>query len=72
MAKYWARAHRAAVGKETIIYEGLGKRSSHSLLTTEALEAQVKAFIEEGVNGITIFAYGSVTDEDLIGLQKYR
>jgi uncharacterized lipoprotein YddW (UPF0748 family) len=72
IARYRARAHRAAVGKETVIYEGLGKRSSQSILTPEAVEEQVKAFIEEGANGVTIFAHGSVTDEDLDSLKKYR
>lgn len=71
IAKYRARAHRAAVGKETIIYEGLGKKTSQSVLTPEAVEEQLKTFIKEGANGITIFAYGSTTDEDLERLKKY-
>jgi hypothetical protein len=49
----------------------LGKRSSRSVLSTEALVAQTKAAMEEGAEGIVIFAYGSLTDEDMAALSEH-
>jgi len=70
VARYHARNHRAAVGKNALLYEGLGKASSQSKLSPREVLAQATAFREEGANGITVFSHGSLTDDDLGGLDK--
>ncbi len=70
VARYLARNHRCAVGNNAVIYEGIGKRSSQSILTPENVLEQAKAYKEEGANGITVFAHGSLTDEDLAELDN--
>jgi len=68
MVKRRTRNHVAQVKGGCHVWEGLGKRSSRSVMSTEALVAQIKASIEEGAEGIVIFAYSSLTDEDLAAL----
>jgi len=70
VARYLAKNHRAAVGGGATIYEGLGKRSSQSILSPEEVRAQAEAFKSEGANGITIFSNSALTDEDLTELDK--
>jgi len=71
VVRYTARNHRAAVGKDAVLYEGLGKASSQSRLTPEDVEEQARIYVEEGANGLTVFAYGAMTEEDFKRLQKY-
>jgi uncharacterized lipoprotein YddW (UPF0748 family) len=70
VARYLARNHRAAVGGGATIYEGVGKKSSQSILSSVEVLEQAEIFKEEGANGITIFAYSSLTDDDLNTLDK--
>jgi len=72
VAKYLCRCHRAAAGDDVTIYEGLGKRSSQSILSPNEVKAQAEAFKEEGANGITIFAFSSLTDEDFVLLEDLK
>lgn len=67
-ARYFSRNHRATVGLDAVIYEGLGKRSSQSILSPKEVRAQAEVFKEEGANGITIFSHSALTDEDLVEL----
>ena len=52
------------------MWEGLGKRSSASYLTATNLIEQVEACLEEGAEGIVLFAHAAVTDDDLAALGK--
>jgi uncharacterized lipoprotein YddW (UPF0748 family) len=70
VAQYLAKNHRGAAGSGATIYEGLGKRSSQSILSPAEVLEQAEAFKEEGANGITIFSYSSLTDEDLSILDR--
>jgi uncharacterized lipoprotein YddW (UPF0748 family) len=62
------RNHIAQVKEGCHMWEGLGKRSSRSTLSTEALVEQARAAGEEEAEGIVIFSYSSLTDEDLAAL----
>ncbi|MCD6336092.1 MAG: hypothetical protein J7M27_12330, partial [Candidatus Latescibacteria bacterium] len=64
------RNHIAQIKGGCQVWAGLGKRSSRSVLSTEALVAQTKVAMEEGAEGIVIFAYSSLTDEDMAALAK--
>ncbi|MBS7607237.1 MAG: family 10 glycosylhydrolase [Candidatus Bathyarchaeia archaeon] len=70
VARYLARNHRAAVGANAILYEGLGKASSQSILSPQEVRAQAEVFKEEGANGITVFSLSSLTEEDFAELDK--
>ncbi|MEM0050163.1 MAG: family 10 glycosylhydrolase [Candidatus Bathyarchaeia archaeon] len=70
VARYLAKNHRAAAGNEAIIYEGLGKKSSQSILTPREVLEQAEIFKEEGANGVAIFSYSSLNDEDLKNLDE--
>ena len=68
MVRRRTRNHITQVLGGCPLWVGLGKRSSRSDLSTDALIEQAKVSIEEGAEGIVIFAYSSVTDEDLKAL----
>ena len=52
------------------MWEGLGKWSSRSQLTPKELLAQAHLCREEGAEGVVVFAYSSLTDEDLEALRR--
>ena len=58
-------SHVALVGGTVPVWEGLGKASSASQLTTEALAEQVSAVIAAGAQGIVLFHYRAVTEDDI-------
>jgi uncharacterized lipoprotein YddW (UPF0748 family) len=64
-----ANCHSALVGDAAPFWEGLGKRSSASRLSTDDLEAQIRASFDAGASGIVIFQYPALTDEDLSMLE---
>ncbi len=70
MVKKRTRNHLAQVKGGCQVWAGLSNDSCRSELSTEALVAQSKAAIDEGAEGIVIFAYGSLTDEDLAALAE--
>ena len=65
------RSHRALVGPDFPMWEGLGKRSSASELTTPVLVDQIEAVLEEGAQGFVIFHYPALTDEDLAAIARF-
>ncbi|RKY62719.1 MAG: hypothetical protein DRQ02_13475 [Candidatus Latescibacterota bacterium] len=70
MLKRRTKAHLAYVKGKCALWEGLGKDSSRSQLSTEALIEQIKAVREEGAEGVMIFPYSALTDEDLTALAE--
>ena len=70
VARYRTRTHLAVVEGQVPVWEGLGKRSSASHLPTRNLIEQVEACLEEGAEGVALFAHAGVTDEDLDALKK--
>jgi len=64
--------HLAQVRGTCSVWEGLGKESSRSSLSTKALIDQAKASREEGAEGIVLFSYTALTDKDLSALSKLK
>ena len=70
MVRRRTRNHVAQVKGGCHVWEGLGKRSSRSALSTQALLEQTKVALEEGAEGIVIFHHAALTDEDLAALSR--
>jgi len=70
LARKQTRNHVAILAGACPLWEGLGKGSSASTLTTEMLMDQVRAVTEEGAQGIVIFHYAAIEDPDLEALAK--
>lgn len=70
MVKRRTRNHIAQVKGGCHVWEGLGKRSSRSTLSTQALVEQIRIVQEEKAEGIVIFSYSALTDDDLIALAE--
>ena len=68
MLKRRTKTHLAHVKGTCALWEGLGQSSSRSNLSTEALIEQIDAVREEGAEGVMIFPYSTLTDEDLAAL----
>jgi len=59
----------ALIANRCPVWEGLGKASSNSQLTTEVMVAQIRAAKEEGANGVVLFHYPALSDEDLSAIK---
>ncbi|RKY69557.1 MAG: hypothetical protein DRP97_05215 [Candidatus Latescibacterota bacterium] len=70
MLKKRTKTHLAHVKGNCALWEGLGQNSSRSNLSTEALIEQIEAVRDEGAQGVMIFPYSTLTDEDLAALGK--
>lgn len=70
MVRRRTRNHFAQVKSSCSIWEGLGKESSRSSLTTRGLIEQAKICREEGAEGVVLFSYSALTDEDFSALSK--
>jgi len=68
MVKRRTRNHVAQVKGTCPVWEGLGKASSRSGLSTQALVEQAQGALEEGAEGIVVFSHAALTDEDLAAL----
>lgn len=68
LARKQTRNHVGVLAGACPLWEGLGKGSSMSTLTTEMLMDQVGAVMEEGAQGIVIFHYAALEDSDLEAL----
>lgn len=65
-------SHVALVRDRVPVWEGLGKASSASGLTTEALTAQVRGTLRAGAKGVVLFHYRAVTEEDIKAISALR
>ena len=63
-ARHAAMLHVAAVQGGCPIWEGLGKRSSLSCLSTQQLVEQARGIREAGAQGIVIFSYAGIEESD--------
>lgn len=70
MVKRRTRNHIAQVRGGCHVWEGLAKGSDRSSLSTKNLIEQARTAREEGAEGIIIFMYESLTDEDLAASAK--
>jgi len=70
-ARMRTRCHRALIGTQFPLWEGLGKRSSASELSTSGMVEQIKACLEEGSQGIVLFSYPALSDEDLAAIANF-
>jgi len=64
------RAHVALVDNHCPVWEGLGKSSSMSQLTTEVMMDQIRTAKSEGASGAVLFSYPALSDEDLEAIQS--
>lgn len=64
------RQHVALIKNHCPVWEGLGKASSNSQLTTEVMVEQIHAAKEEGAEGVVLFHYPSLSDEDLAAINN--
>jgi hypothetical protein len=58
----------AVVNGHCPVWEGLGKASSASRLTTEVMMEQIRAARQEGAVGVVLFHYPALSDEDLAAI----
>lgn len=65
-------SHIALVGTRVPVWEGLGKSSSASGLTTDALMQQVEGVLDAGADGIVLFSYAGIEDEDIEAIGRFR
>lgn len=70
MVKRRTRNHLAQVKNSCPVWEGLGKKSSHSELNSQTLIEQTRICEEEGAEGIVVFSYAALTDKDLSVLSR--
>lgn len=68
--KLRTRQHVTLVKDHCPVWEGLGKASSASQLTTELMVKQIHAVKQEGAEGVVIFHYPALSDEDLATIKK--
>jgi len=68
----WAKSHVALVRGRVPVWEGIGKKSSASELSTEALAQQAQAAHQAGAQGVVIFHYSAITDGDFKALKEVR
>jgi uncharacterized lipoprotein YddW (UPF0748 family) len=65
-ARMRTRCHRALLAADRVpLWEGLGKRSSASDLSRKVMVEQIEACQEEGSEGVVLFSYPALSDEDL-------
>lgn len=67
--KLRTRQHVALISNRCPVWEGLGKASSNSQLTTEVMVDQICAAKEEGAEGVVLFHYPALSDEDLSAIK---
>ncbi len=65
-------SHVALVSGRVPVWEGLGKLSSASQLSTDALAAQIRGVLGARADGIVLFHYRAVTDEDIAAIRAIR
>jgi len=67
--KLRTRQHVALISNRCPVWEGLGKASSNSQLTTEVMVEQIRAAKEEDAEGVVLFHYPALSDEDLLAIK---
>jgi len=67
-----AIAHKAWVQHKTTIWQGLGKASSRSSLSTAALIKQMQNLLDVGTQGFVLFHEGAVTEDDTQAIRNLR
>ena len=70
VARRRTQQHMTYAKGKVPVWEGLGKQSSHSYLPTRYLLEQVEAVLDEGAEGICLFSYAAVLDEEFEALKK--
>ncbi len=65
-------SHIALVKGRAPVWEGLGKSSSASQLSTEALQMQVREVVRAGAKGVVLFHYGAITPQDDEAIKALR
>lgn len=72
MAAMRTLTHAALVGGRAPLWEGLSKQSGASRLGPEALTEQTRQCLAAGAEGIVVFSYPALTDEDFAAVQALR
>ena len=68
--KLRTRQHVAVVKDNCPVWEGLGKASSASQLSTETMIEQIRTARKEGAEGVVLFHYPALSDEDLTMIKE--
>ena len=72
MLKKRTTTHLAHLKGNCEDWEGIGKNSSRSSLSTGAFIEQIEAVRSQGAEGVMIFPYSALTGEDLSALRALR
>ena len=70
--KKLTKSHVGLVRSRVPIWEGIGNKSSMSELSTQALAEQAQAARDLGAQGVVIFSYGSITDDDFKAVREVK
>jgi len=70
--KKLTKSHVGLVRSRVPIWEGIGNKSSMSELSTQALAEQAQAARDSGAQGVVIFSYGSMTDDDFKAIREVK
>jgi uncharacterized lipoprotein YddW (UPF0748 family) len=70
--KKMTESHIGLVRGRVPVWEGIGKKSSMSKLSTQALVEQAQAAGELGTQGVVIFNYGAMTDDDFKAIREVK
>lgn len=66
------RQHLALISNRCPVWEGLGKASSNSQLTTEVMVEQIRVVEQEGAAGVVLFHYPALSDADLLAIKEFK
>jgi len=67
-----ATCHAALVGGRVPLWEGMCRHSQQAMLDTPALIEQMRAVLDVGAQGVVIFSYASLKDEDLAAVKQLK
>lgn len=70
--KKLTKSHVGLVRGRVPVWEGIGKKSSMSKLSTEAMAEQAQAACDLGAQGVVIFNYGAMTDDDFKAIREVK
>jgi len=70
--KKFTKSHVGLVRSRVPIWEGIGKKSNMSKLSTQALAEQAQAARDSGAQGVVIFNYGAITDDDFKAIREVK
>jgi uncharacterized lipoprotein YddW (UPF0748 family) len=71
MLREYTRIHQSITGNNVSLWEGIGRRSSMSHLSHQQLENQLRSLQEMNVEGVVVFSYKGLEENDFEIFKKY-